>query len=214
MYKNKLQEYCQKHDFSLPKYSTKKVGGVPHKPVWKSTVTVNDMTYTGNKEFLKKNSAEQDVARIAVENIREIKIEKKLSKKPVEFFSKIIITNLAWYKHIFLVDLENQPHISGYNVPENILVIGVVGHCHPLAGQDIGIEKCVINSSVKDAADHALTFIAGMLSHHVKEGQFLYIVSRDHYAEATVKCLQSMGIVASHLPRITEKELINYFSHK
>ncbi|KAG2666911.1 hypothetical protein I3843_15G084300 [Carya illinoinensis] len=68
MHKNRLQEYAQRSAISLPLYCTVNEGS-QHAPQFRSTVTVDGETYTSPNTFSHRKAAEQDVAKLALENI-------------------------------------------------------------------------------------------------------------------------------------------------
>ncbi|XP_074369574.1 double-stranded RNA-binding protein 4-like [Apium graveolens] len=70
MHKNKLQEYAQKCGLPLPVYTTDNRGFV-HKPKFQSTVLVDGIEYRSEQGFSRIVSAENDVAKIALECIKK-----------------------------------------------------------------------------------------------------------------------------------------------
>ncbi|XP_040996346.1 uncharacterized protein LOC121242543 isoform X1 [Juglans microcarpa x Juglans regia] len=68
MHKNRLQEYAQRSAISLPLYCTTNEGS-QHAPQFRSTVTVDGEIYTSPNTFSHRKAAEQDVAKLALENI-------------------------------------------------------------------------------------------------------------------------------------------------
>lgn len=208
--KNKLQEYYQKRGLNLPVYDTKRHGGKDHHPLWISTVNVGDNEFS-SKPHKKKGKAEQEAAELALQFIsgKNEKIVQVETKEEIFFLHPNWKEKLSWCNKIFLIDLENCPHAAKLNCPDSTLMIGVVGHCHPLATQSLPFAKSVINSAMKDAADHALTFLVGYLSTDLTNSHEVYIVSRDHYAEITVACLKEMGINATHLPQLSQQQLFS-----
>jgi hypothetical protein len=208
--KNRLQEIFQKIDYPLPQYYTQQEVSDDHLPQWISTVTiVMDKDKWVTKEYKgekcgKKKVAECSAALIA---LKEYKQPMQEEKRDTDLFS------VLWenYRLIVLVDIENTPNISNLtNIPPDVLVVGVLGHCHNMATKHMNFPKYVIKSALKDAADHALTFLAGMISQ--KANTEVLIISRDHYAEATVLCLQNLNIKSRHLPHVTCEELLKIFS--
>lgn len=206
--KNKLQNFFQQKGQKIPSYSTKRVGGTDNMPLWQSTVIIQDREYTSSPRN-KKIDAEKDVAEKVL-----AELQTKPTEKPEEKISPSIPTSslthiisiVGKYKNICLIDLENLP--KGVNVLETFshpdyLVIGVLSHLHHLAeNKSPFILK--IPSSVKDAGDHFLTFICGILAGKVSstdtsaKDTFFRIFSRDHYAEATVIALRQVGLSAEH----------------
>ena len=70
MYKNRPQEYPQKSSLQLPVYSTINEG-VQHAPRFRATVLVDGMYYTSQGNYPTRKSAEQEAAKIALENIQQ-----------------------------------------------------------------------------------------------------------------------------------------------
>lgn len=70
MYKNRLQEYTQKSSLQLPVYTTVNEGA-QHAPKFRATVLVDGMCYTSQGNFPTRKSAEQEAAKIALENIQQ-----------------------------------------------------------------------------------------------------------------------------------------------
>ncbi|KAJ1376386.1 Double-stranded RNA-binding domain [Sesbania bispinosa] len=68
MYKNRLQEFAQKSNIALPMYQTIKEGD-QHTPMFRSTVLVDGVSYTTQVTFPQKKAAEQEAARLALENL-------------------------------------------------------------------------------------------------------------------------------------------------
>ncbi|XP_050230561.1 double-stranded RNA-binding protein 4-like [Mercurialis annua] len=70
MYKNRLQEYAQRACLPLPVYKTVNEGH-PHLPNFRSTVLVDGKEFSSQNAFLHRKEAEQDVARLALDSIKE-----------------------------------------------------------------------------------------------------------------------------------------------
>lgn len=64
-FKSRLQEYAQKIGIPTPVYYTVKEGP-SHQPVFKSTVTVNDVAYESLPGFSNRKTAEQSAAEVAL----------------------------------------------------------------------------------------------------------------------------------------------------
>lgn len=206
--KNKLQNFFQQKGEKIPIYSTVKVGGTDHTPIWQSTMIIKDKEYVSSLAN-KKIDAEKDVAEKV---LKEICLEEKSTFSFPDFplvsqTSPLthILTIADKYKNICLIDLENLP--KGINVLETFshpdyLVLGVLSHLHHLAEHKSQF-ILKIPSSVKDAGDHFLTFICGLLAGKVSStatsvNTFFRIFSRDHYAEATVIAIRQIGLMAEH----------------
>ncbi|ONK78722.1 uncharacterized protein A4U43_C02F21750 [Asparagus officinalis] len=70
VFKSRLQEYAQKIGISTPVYDTIKEGP-SHQPVFKSTVTVNDLKYESLPGFFNRKAAEQSAAEVALIEIHK-----------------------------------------------------------------------------------------------------------------------------------------------
>ncbi|KAK4277974.1 hypothetical protein QN277_015886 [Acacia crassicarpa] len=68
MHKNRLQEYAQRSNMPLPIYHTPNEGS-GHAPRFRSTVLVDGKYYTSQNVFCVRKAAEQDVAKLAYEQI-------------------------------------------------------------------------------------------------------------------------------------------------
>jgi hypothetical protein len=94
-FKNKLQEYCQKNKLGFPTYSTQRCGGSNHKPLFESTLTLNEKLFVGVKSSSKKE-AEQNVAELCYSILfSSLKPEEIHPSKPF----------------IVYIDLENKPNV-------------------------------------------------------------------------------------------------------
>lgn len=188
-FKNTLQELCQKVGLELPKYKTEMVGGLPHQPVWRSSVSFNGINCSAEEPASTKTDAEQNVAKLCLKYVEEKKEE--LSPKWED--GNILV----------LYDMENIGKFPT-NIPNNVEVIAFVGMCHPLANSvsTLNVHVEVVKSSVNDAVDHAITFYAGRVCGGEQDWDKIYIVSRDHFAGVTEFLLKSYGYNAEHVPRI------------
>jgi hypothetical protein len=127
---------------------------------------------------------------------------------------------------IVFIDIENIPQAVDmtYRTPVTTSVVGIVGHCHSMADKQFPFYKYIVRSALKDAADHALTFIAGFTAGVINENMafpdvdppierpVFIVLSRDHYAEATCWCIKQQGFEAIHLT--TMSDLLKYFDNK
>ncbi|ONK55143.1 uncharacterized protein A4U43_UnF7180 [Asparagus officinalis] len=68
MNKNRLQEFAQKSRLPLPVYRTENEG-YQHTPLFRSSVTVDGITFTSPNTFLQRKAAEQDAAKLALESL-------------------------------------------------------------------------------------------------------------------------------------------------
>ncbi|KAK8491302.1 hypothetical protein V6N13_127918 [Hibiscus sabdariffa] len=70
LHKNRLQEYAQKSGLDLPVYESSSEG-FPHAPRFRATVRVNQTTYTSPQTFPHRKQAEQNVAKVALQTIKQ-----------------------------------------------------------------------------------------------------------------------------------------------
>ena len=179
-FKNKLQEFLQKQGLPPPVYQT-----IPDDDHWESSLLINGHFFTSINSFLRKIDAEQQVAKCAFEYFTSTEKNNENDKKEIyEFFPPSLPTIIQKFKNVFLIDLENERNagkfIRGNKFPENSVVIGVVSHCDPSVSVKYDFYKCVIRSSVKDATDHAISFIAGLLCHFLSLDQRVFFFSKYH----------------------------------
>lgn len=70
LHKNRLQEYAQKSGLDLPVYESSSEG-FPHAPRFKASVRLNQTTYTCHFTFPHRKQAEQNVAKMALQAIKQ-----------------------------------------------------------------------------------------------------------------------------------------------
>ncbi|CAK8533038.1 unnamed protein product [Lathyrus sativus] len=70
MYKNKLQELCQKKSWRLPVYDTTRAGP-PHDPLFTTTVTVNSVPFTSSTPSRTLKLSQNDAAFLAFNHFSE-----------------------------------------------------------------------------------------------------------------------------------------------
>ncbi|CAI8595166.1 unnamed protein product [Vicia faba] len=70
MYKNKLQELCQKKSWTLPVYDTAR-DGPPHSPLFTTTVTVNSVPFTSLTPSRTSKLSQNDAAMLAFNHFSE-----------------------------------------------------------------------------------------------------------------------------------------------
>lgn len=219
--KNELQEFYQKRKETLPVYSTERVRGTPaHAPLWKSTVILHDNRRFVGEPSAKKSTAELNAATVALE-YTPLDLEHaalaNVSSLECEDIAMLCIDRST----ICLIDIENVPQavsIDLSTIPKRVFVLGLVGHCHAMAQKPFPFGKYIVRSSISDAADHALTFMAGYIASHIVSEDLglgdtvrpkMIILSRDHYAEATVWCIKQQGFRAHHVTSV--EELVRHF---
>lgn len=229
-FKNQLQEHYQKQKLPLPIYSSvRDTSSKDHEAMWISTVTLPEGEKFTSSSQSKKTVAECEAAEKALEYLAflsETKLDcddgrnndaRNITTTNVVDFSPFSDNEYlkkvknGMYEKIILIDLENRPDfINVKRMPEDTIIIGVIGHCHALATKECIFPKYMIKSAVKDAADHGLSFLAGILSQYIPVTTDVYIVSRDHYAEATVSCLSdAISNMIVYKPNLTCEQLFS-----
>ncbi|CAN7098009.1 unnamed protein product [Brassica rapa subsp. narinosa] len=68
VFKSRLQEYAQRYKLPTPLYETIKEGP-SHKPLFQSTVIVNDVRYDSLPGFFNRKAAEQSAAEVALQEL-------------------------------------------------------------------------------------------------------------------------------------------------
>ena len=185
--KNQLQQFLQKLKLDLPEYFSSKTD----EGLWISTVKfvlsgdeIEELEYTG-EPFKRKTHAECSAAFKAIQQLECIKKnEMSYAVDNVEYSINGIYV---------LVDYENINKISNLEklvtLNDKVTLLKFAGHCHPkaLAGQS----NYVIESSIKDAIDHYISFYIGKLVHNHQFSASEYnnkllilVLTRDHYASA------------------------------
>jgi hypothetical protein len=214
--KNNLQEFYQKRKETLPVYTTVRQKGTPaHNPLWVSTVTLHDCRKFVGEAAAKKSVAECNAAAQALE-CRIIDLEPALVDKYVETPEKLADLCRESSTVIF-ADVENIPQILEFKFGDTsplVTVIGVIGHCHSLSSRPFPFHKYVVRSALRDAVDHTISFLAGFVSGVIQENSLpdetdddrptFVILSRDHFAEATVWNLKNQSFRAIHVSNVND----------
>lgn len=229
--KNKLQEFFQKRQEPLPVYATEKDPlSESHQPRWKSIVTVH-----GGKRFVgeytsKKSDAESSAAQLALKTLRidsEEKVIPLVDYPSLDCLSTPhdVFHNCMDASTIVFIDIENIPQAIDMveRVPSNTVIVGVVGHCHSKVEAKFPFFKYIVRNAMKDAVDHAMSFLAGFVAGGIHDNLILpdhkdfpddmpkfLIVSRDHYAEITCHCIKQQGFDAVHITTMTD--LLRYLN--
>lgn len=208
--KNRLQEFYQKRRENLPIYTTTRVPDRPsHDPRWISVVRLHDGREFFSEPFSKKSDAEASAAEKALDNLP---FEIKNVPTTVALESPYAIVENCWESSVIVIaDVENVPQIIDETFPDEVTVIGLVGHCHALAFKPFPFHKYIIRSSLRDAVDHAVSFLTGFIVGTLNEGlaptvrkPHILVLSRDHFAEATVWCLYQQNFKGCHVTNVPE----------
>jgi len=200
--KNILQEYFQRNKLSMPYYSTDKTD----KGEWISTVkfSVNCQNYNfEGSPSAKKRQAECNAANKALEEMSTEfkKIQKtKISHLRTVDVGEIFVPTRDQDKYTYvLVDFENISKIARLNLLDHqtstLTVLRFVSHLHVKAVTDE--VNCVIDSSIKDAVDHYISFYVGGLCNKIPTTVplYIFILTRDHFASSIPTFVQGYSNV-------------------
>lgn len=175
--KNKLQEFCQKRGYPLPKYVCLREGGLDHKPQWRGKVTCiikgEKKIFMTDRTFYSTKDATKQVAQRAFDHLQGINtFDVKFNKE-----NKKCLQSEA--SHTFmLLDLENVPHAyrdfcERFKIPEKENQFSIIGFCSRAAGHiRVKVEREIKEYNVKmniveacsshsDAADIRLSMWVG-----------------------------------------------------
>ncbi len=205
--KNKLQELYQKDRKDLPIYTTVNLSGIPNEPEWKAEVKTCDGYRIWSQSFPRKTHAENDAAErcLALINKKNSQISLRVQN--------YIEPDKTVTKNILLFDLENVPLSARTRVstPNNdTAIFGFVGKYNQGILKDReSIESMmkliIVNTTGANAADHAITFYAGLLaSEYMRLENGLgfnirwFILSSDQFAAVPIELLQKFGFKDSY----------------
>lgn len=182
--KNQLQEFWQAHGDRLPGYETKRVGGVDHKPLYQSTVTLpNREVYTGDSTKTRV-AAEISAASEAIKHSSYAAApQRQLPPQPVRYRHNTYV----------FVDLENIPQATSLvDWLGEANCIGFVSRKHPLATKQQRMPIIVVDSYQKDAADFAIAMHIAMFIQggHMQNYKHLMILTKDHFGAAVRDIIQ------------------------
>ncbi|XP_028102090.1 double-stranded RNA-binding protein 1-like [Camellia sinensis] len=141
MYKNRLQEYTQKSSIPLPVYETINEGGVPHEPRFRSTVRVDGASYTSHDVFSQRKAAEQDVARVALDDPPEL----AMYKNPLQEFIQKSSIPLPVYETINEGGVPHEPRFRS-----TVRVDGASYTSHDVFSQRKAAEQDVAKVALDD----------------------------------------------------------------
>jgi hypothetical protein len=214
-YKNILQEYFQAKKLDIPVYNTILLNTVPLQ--FQSTVTLckHYGSFSGLPK-LQKKMAEGSAAQIALEKLGLIAGKEDIKhhgldledteKENIEKYSNSQLFKFDWTVDnpiIILVDLENvsklsslETFIQNYQL-DNVKLIKIASHTSSLKNQS----NYVANSSNKDAADHLLTYLVGLLSGAITVHFKLLVLTSDHFGGALEDILKYNPLI--HLRHVT-----------
>lgn len=182
-YKGLLQEYLQKKKLNLPKYITKKINNKFY-----SIILLDDEQYIDNELFINKKKAEQSIAKLVYNKLKE---KDEINKLEINLHNK---------KTCIFVDIENKQNILN-EIIEKINIkfqkfnknidfyICYSPNCKIDFSKYINkdIDKIFkyykTESLYKDAADISLVYLSGKISHKYNN---IGIITSDHFGYSLV----------------------------
>ncbi len=203
MWKNIIQEYCQKNNLDFPKYDTQKIGTTENNQIiWKCTVIFNNYPNCDGIDLTKKG-AEIRAAALLYTLIHDQNLNSDNSNniKRIQKINDIKTINFNLFKRIILVDGENCDFeikkldsndlvyiFVAKNTSKNIVfeLQEKYNNCYVFISECVG----------KDAADHLLTFYAGILSMIHPNGTY-FVLTKDHYGEFLEKFMCNCKFICS-----------------
>jgi hypothetical protein len=182
------------------------VGGSPHEPIWRCTVTLPTGEVYGSHEFKSKREAEMDAAQIVLNDeifqSKESSLEHNTCETALDVRSFENDGKVA-----LLIDIENQPKaLDEYFLRypcHSIYVYGFLSRGHPLQRKierakyfsDLRFKLCVVPSTRSDGADIGMSMECGKFIAQ-KMYEMYVIVSNDLFSEALRDCLEGEGVRA------------------
>lgn len=178
MYKNKLQEFCQKKRLDLPIYNTIRLESKDHKPRFVSNVKINlNNIEVNGKVKNKKKDAEISAAEHCLN-----RLEKYLKLQKKDIFPKHETHILVDLENIKLGDLRDRYNFK--NVMFHIFAVENSSCLSTLKSDDYIYHT--VKSTKRDAADVLLImFVSKILDKNIN----LIILTQDHFGSALMDCI-------------------------
>lgn len=178
--KNALLEYFQKKALPLPKYTSIRIGGRDHDPLWQSTVLINN-TVIVSDICSTKRAAEFSVSDKALVALHQCSIVPKHIVPP---------------RTVLLVDVENLPCFIDETLEqvEGLTIYAFIGQHHHLATKVFPPEviKILSPSTRRDGTDTCIQVHVGILLANDNESYDHYLIAtRDHFGSALVDMITS-----------------------
>jgi len=166
--KNKLQEYCQRHGYSLPEYICVREGGKDHSPQWRGQVNCiiggKEYFFESNNVFISAKDATKQAAQQALDHIDSSGsgsssgfIHSTRKERRKKSFRDDV-------SHTFiLLDLENVPHsyrdlCENFTLLERVSIVGFYSQAsgHIRIKVEREIERYGVNIHLVEAySDHS-----------------------------------------------------------
>lgn len=197
--KNKIAEFLQKNRLPLPKYTSERVGGADHSPLWLSTVELHDGRKFKGEIRNTKTLAEISSAEKALKSIKDETQTEKVSRFETPRETDLETCEVPKKsKTVVLVDFENLPNFikQGEKILMKHTVYVFVGELHELADAPLPswVKKVVVPSTRANAADSCIQMYIGMFL--VKEEYEEYIIAtRDRFGSNLVDLITSSNLL-------------------
>lgn len=200
-YKGLLQEY----DPSIkPVYNTTRVGGADHEPLWVTELSYQNRHVETNVPMKSKKESEQLAAKI---------LYTYLTKNTTHHSVEVPNTELPPPngRYQVFIDLENiQPDFTRIDTRDHIVYNMFMSSFSTIdrAKYESYGPVYVIDSAVKDAADHLMSFTAGVMVTTLDSDTSIIIVSRDQASQALTTIFKKYEYQTHHFK--SKKELEKY----
>lgn len=204
MWKNIIQEYCQKNNLEFPKYTTLKIGTTENNQIiWKCTVSFNNYPDCDGIDLTKKGAEIRAAGAlyILIHDQKLIQNNQDYAILRTQKIDDITKLNFVAFDRIFLMDGENCDfEIEKLNSKDLILIFVAKNTSKNIVFQlQEKYDNCYVFISDcvgKDAADHLLTFYAGILS-VISGNSSYFILTKDHYGEFLEKFMYDCKFICS-----------------
>ena len=211
MFKNKLQEYCQRKKLELPIYRTEQLISSAHNPKYKSvsTITLPDGTVLSAKGKILRRKKDAEIS--AAEYLLE-KLNGHLDKTKLRFTAKEQVK--------ILIDLENVPLLDFLDTYkfDNKYTFETFSTCHSTALVNRTkfsnkVQVHTVKSTRRDAADILMVlYVSSLIPSNEKI--HMIIVTNDHFFHSLMDCLDELKpeSFSSYKSVNSLDELVNYLT--
>ena len=194
-YVSKLQEYCQKHKYNLPIYTSDYISGSSHNPIYKITCKLDNDIIDVEANSIK--NGKDMVAKIIYDKITNEKHANEKHTHEINISSDIeqiildINSKLSIFNTIVFVDYENV-NISVNQIQEDIYYILISAkNCTKQNVSHSNVYNAKCNFVGKDVADIFLIYLSGRLNINDKK---IFIFTNDHYGDSLARILNGYHI--------------------
>lgn len=204
--KSKLKEYLQKRKLPPVKYSSNKIGGSDHKPIWSSTVILHSGESFTGEPCSNKIMAEMSCS----EKILEFFLGDECPKKDLplkECQSSESIVDIP--SKVVLIDLENVPNFikEGEDILKSYKVYAFVGENHDLAAKALPpwVDKIIVPSTRPNGVDTCMQVYTGVFL-FLETFEIYIIATRDKFGSNLAEMIMAPNLawkpkIAKHISR-------------